>query len=476
MTLAERADLSVGAIKNLEGGKGSSLSTLIRVLRVLDRTDWLESLAPPITVSPLQMLAAKRATAAPRRRASPRRVAQTGLPALKGRSGPASRSEGPLGPGMTALKGRSARDDRHRLMAYVPVDVVEVLAGGAPRRCRCARSGVGVLRLRVLAGMASSRYRVGPTTMPTTTARYVFPTLPPLTFHRLPAMLADSLPDDFGNALTTAYLVNAGVAADAITPLDRLAYLASRGTGALEFRPSRGPRHRKSTALELSELVGAARDVVVGTFDDEDGINDALKHLIAVGTSAGGARAKAVVAWNPATKEVRSGQVPTDPGFEHWLLKLDGVGADVDLGESSDYGRIEYAYHRMATAAGITMTDCRLLHEGARSHFMTRRFDRAADGTKIHMQTLCALAHLDFRLVPGARLRAALRDGQSSRPRPRCTVEAYRRMLFNVASRTVMITRRTSRSSSPTEARGSSHPPTTSPMPTIRKVVGQLNT
>lgn len=319
-------------------------------------------------------------------------------------------------------------------MPYVPVDVIEVLAWG--RR-------VGAVALDPASGFYVFEYSpewrrngtdLAPTTMPTNTAAHVFTTLPPGTFHRLPAMLADSLPDDFGNALTTAYLVNEGVSASAITSLDRLAYLASRGTGALEFRPARGPRARKSTAVELSELVLAARTAVAGTFGDEDGITDAVKHLIAVGTSAGGARAKAVIAWNPITDEVRSGQLPADPGFEQWLLKLDGVGADTDLGQSADFGRIEYAYYLMATAAGISMSECRLLHEGGRSHFMTRRFDRAADGTKIHMQTLCALGHLDFRLI-GAHDYAQLFDMLSRLGLgPGARAEVYRRMVFNVAA------------------------------------------
>ena len=319
-------------------------------------------------------------------------------------------------------------------MAYLPVDVVEVLAWG---------HRVGAVALDPASGFHVFEYRadwrrrgieLAPTTMPTSTASHVSPTLPPDTFHRLPALLADSLPDDFGNALTTAHLVGQGVRAGDITPLDRLAYLASRGTGALEFRPSRGPRTRRSTAVELSELVFAARSAVAGAFDDERGITDAVKHLIAVGTSAGGARAKAVIAWNPATDEVRSGQVPTDPGFEQWLLKLDGVGPDTDLGESADFGRIEYAYHRMALAAGIAMTDCRLLHEGERAHFMTRRFDRTADGAKIHAQTLCALGHLDFRLI-GAHDYAQLFDiADRLDPGPDTRAEIYRRMVFNVAA------------------------------------------
>jgi serine/threonine-protein kinase HipA len=196
----------------------------------------------------------------------------------------------------------------------------------------------------------------------------------------------------------------------------------------------RGPRTRKATAIELSELVVAARSALAGDIGTEDGITDALKHLIAVGTSAGGARAKAVVALNAATGELRSGQVPADPGFEQWLLKFDGVGTDPDLGATGNFGRIEYAYYRMALAAGIEMTECRLLEEGGRAHFMTRRFDRAADGRKIHTQTLCALNHLDFRQV-GAHDYAQLfllleRLGLG----PDTRQEVFRRMTFNVAA------------------------------------------
>lgn len=264
--------------------------------------------------------------------------------------------------------------------------------------------------------------------------RFIFPNLPPLTYYRLPSMIADSLPDDFGNALTTAYLAGKGVLPANITPLDRLAYLGGRGMGALEFRPMRGPRTRKSTAIELSELVVAARSALTGDITDERNRTDAVAHLIAVGTSAGGARAKAVVALNPDTGELRSGQVPTDPGFEHWLLKLDGVRPDLDLGASGHYGRIEFAYSRMAAAAGITMTECHLLKEGGRAHFMTRRFDRTPDGAKIHVQSLCALSHLDFRQV-GAHDYAQLflqieQLGLGADAR----AEAYRRMVFNVAA------------------------------------------
>ena len=319
-------------------------------------------------------------------------------------------------------------------MAYIPVDVVEVRAWGQRVGAVALDPATGFYVFEYAPQWQASGVELAPTTMPLGTAAHVFPALATDTFHRLPALLADALPDDFGNALTTAYLVAEGVASGAITPLDRLAYLASRGTGALEFRPARGPRPRRSTAVELAELVMAARSAVAGVFDDERGVTDAVRHLIAVGTSAGGARAKAVIAWNPVSNEVRSGQVPADPGFEQWLLKLDGVGRDLDLGRSAGFGRIEFAYSEMAKAAGIAMGDCRLLHEGGRAHFMTRRFDRGADGSKTHMQTLCALGHLDFRLV-GAHDYAQLfemaeRLGLGADTR----AEIFRRMVFNVAA------------------------------------------
>lgn len=321
-------------------------------------------------------------------------------------------------------------------MPYQPVSVVEV---------RCWNELVGAVALDERSGFYVFEYDPGwvkssvelaPTTMPNDagTRTFVFPSLATETFHRLPAMLADSLPDEFGNALTTAYLANEGVPPTAITALDRLAYLGNRGLGALEFRPTRGPRTRKATAIELAELVTAARAMFTADLTTQDGLSTAISHLIAVGTSAGGARAKAVVAFNPATRELRSGQLPADPGFEQWLLKFDGVGSDSDLGTSAHFGRIEFAYSQMAKAAGVEMTECQLLEEGGRAHFMTRRFDRPADGSKVHTQTLCAMGQLDFRLI-GAHDYSqlflhidALGLGSDAR------AQAFRRMVFNVAA------------------------------------------
>ncbi len=170
--------------------------------------------------------------------------------------------------------------------------------------------------------------------------------------------------------------------------------------GALEFRPARGAHKGSSAPIKMKDLVEEARRVVQGTFSVDHEAKAALANIIKVGTSAGGARAKAVIAWNPATDEVRSGQFDAAPGFEHWLLKFDGVGKDEELGTGEGYGRIEFAYYLMATAAGIRMSDSRLLEENGRAHFMTKRFDREVIGGKTlkhHIQTLCAINHLDFR-------------------------------------------------------------------------------
>ena len=229
---------------------------------------------------------------------------------------------------------------------------------------------------------------------------YVFPSLPEATYFRLPALLADALPDDFGNALIDAWMAQRGIAKSSVTVLDRLAYMGKRGMGALEFRPARGAHKESSAPVEMKQLVEEARRLVQGTLSVDHEAKAALANIIKVGTSAGGARAKAVIAWNPATDEVRSGQFDAAPGFEHWLLKFDGVGKDKELGTGEGYGRIEFAYYLMATAAGIRMSDSRLLEENGRAHFMTRRFDREVIGGKTvkhHVQTLCAINHLDFR-------------------------------------------------------------------------------
>ena len=188
-----------------------------------------------------------------------------------------------------------------------------------------------------------------------------------------------------------------------ITALDRLAYASNRAIGALRFAPPGGPSAGEVSMVQLADLVTAARAQILGHLSDVD-VHDALASLISVGTSAGGARAKAVLAFNPTTGQMRSGQFGAPEGYEHWLLKLDGVGGPANrstdpFGDSEDYGRVEYAYHLMATHAGIEMSPSRLLLEGPRAHFMTRRFDRGPSGERLHLQTLCALAHLDYNVA-----------------------------------------------------------------------------
>jgi len=267
---------------------------------------------------------------------------------------------------------------------------------------------------------------------------YVFPTLPEATYFRLPALLADALPDDFGNALIDAWMAQRGIAKTSVTVLDRLAYMGKRGMGALEFRPARGA-HKESTApVEMKELVEEARRLVQGTFAVDHEAKAALANIIKVGTSAGGARAKAVIAWNPATDEVRSGQFDAATGFEHWLLKFDGVGEDEELGTGEGYGRTEFAYYLMATTAGISMSQSRLLEENGRAHFMTKRFDREVIGGKTlkhHIQTLCAINHLDFKQRGTHDYSQLFMTARALGLDDDALDQIFRRMAFNVMAR-----------------------------------------
>ena len=243
---------------------------------------------------------------------------------------------------------------------------------------------------------------LAPLTMPLEDQReaFVFSNLPEATFQRLPGMLADALPDEFGNALIDAWMAKHGVLKNAVTTLDRLAYMGKRGMGALEFKPALGAHKESAAPLRMKALVEEARKAIEGDLSVDAEAEAALADIIRVGTSAGGARAKAVVAWDRKAQQIRSGQFDLAPGFEPWVLKFDGVGKYPELGTGAEYGRIEYAYYRMATEAGIVMSECRLLEESGRAHFMTRRFDRdVVKGRTIkhHAQTLCALNDLDFK-------------------------------------------------------------------------------
>lgn len=259
----------------------------------------------------------------------------------------------------------------------------------------------------------------------------VFADLPDATYKRLPAFLADALPDDFGNSLIDAWMAGKGIDKSAITALDRLAYMGKRGMGALEFRPARSPATTNSTAIELSRLIESARSALIGDINADHLAKAALAQIIQVGTSAGGARAKAVIAWNPQTNEIRPGQFDVAPGFEHWLLKFDGMGTDQELGVSQNYGRIEYAYYLMACAAGIKMSLSRLLSENGRAHFMTLRFDRTGN-QKHHMQTLCALSHLDYKQRASHDYSQLFLTVKQLQLGYSAAEETFRRMAFNV--------------------------------------------
>lgn len=292
------------------------------------------------------------------------------------------------------------------------------------------------------AEFAASGIEVAPLTVPLDTRVYEFPELPRGTFHGLPGLLADSLPDRFGNALIDAWLATTGRTPQSFTTIERLCYTGTRGMGALEFAPVLGPRPRRSTKIDIDALVTLASDILTERRNMKAtlsgaGRKKALADILRVGTSAGGARAKAVIAWNRTTSEVRSGQVAAGPGFSYWLLKFDGVAGNKDreMDDPQGYGVIEYAYSLMARAAGITMSECRLLEEHGRRHFMTRRFDRGPGGRKLHMLSLGALAHFDFN-DPGAYSyeQAFLAIRQMELPMA-ALEEQFRRMLFNIVAR-----------------------------------------
>ena len=303
--------------------------------------------------------------------------------------------------------------------------------------------GGGPAAFQYAPAFAASGIEVSPLRMPLRAAPYVFGALNPESFHGLPGLLADSLPDRYGRALIDAWLAGRGRRPESFDSVERLCYVGRRGMGALEFRPERGPRAATSHDIRIDALVELASEVLSERAQLVASLaaghrERAMRDILRVGTSAGGARAKAVIAWNPQTGEVRSGQLEVGPGFEHWLLKLDGVSGNRDrerLADPQGYGAIELAYAHMAGDVGIAMTECRLLEENGRRHFMTRRFDRDPAGGKRHMQSLAALAHFDFA-QPGAHsyeqafqvIRELGLDADAAE-------QQFRRMVFNVVAR-----------------------------------------
>ncbi len=289
---------------------------------------------------------------------------------------------------------------------------------------------------------AHSHIQVAPIMMPLAEQVYAFPQLARQSFSGLPGMIADSLPDRFGNALINAWLARQGKDAGSFGALERLCYVGTRGMGALEYRPAVGPQIDKQGHIEIESLIRLAgkildqrNDFSVTLLEGEE--EEAMAQLLKVGTSAGGARPKAILAWNPETKEVRSGQIYTEDGFQYWILKFDGLSetSQTELSSTRGYGAIEYAYFLMAQAAGIHMSESRLLEENGRRHFMTKRFDRTDDGSKLHMQSFGGMAHFDFNMAGAYGYEQALRTIRKLGLSVEAVEEQFRRMVFNVMAR-----------------------------------------
>lgn len=258
------------------------------------------------------------------------------------------------------------------------------------------------------------------------------------TFIGLPGLLADALPDAYGRALLNSWLASQGRAEGEANPVERLCYQGTRSMGALEFRPMKDIALEQSSPVEIEELIKVAamatNDKAVFKEHLDDDVQRAVMNIIRVGTSAGGQRTKAVIAINDTTGEIRSGQVAAPEEFNHWLIKFDGVNNRM-LGDPMGYGRIEYVYYLMAKAAGIDMNECRLLEENGRAHFLTRRFDRVGGSEKIHMQTLCGIAHYDFQQPGAYSYEQALMVMRRMKLPFTDAVEFFRRAVFNVIAR-----------------------------------------
>ena len=313
------------------------------------------------------------------------------------------------------------------------VDIAEVRLWG-----RC----IGALSWDGDRGLGSFEYdqaflgsdiQLAPLMMPLGPGVFRFPTLARDSFYGLPGMLADCLPDKFGNLLIDQWLAVQGRERASFSPVERLCYMGVRGMGGLEFAPAMRRGREPSANLQIARLVELANSALAR---QEAVAVEGVEDILRVGSSAGGARAKAIVAWNSETGEFRSGQTTAPRGFEHWLLKFDGVDGnrDKELADPMGFGLIEYAYYHMALAAGIEMSPCRILSEGGRHHFMTRRFDREGND-KIFMQSLCALGHFDFNQAGAYSYEQALRVGETLGLDKDQLRQLYRRMVFNILAR-----------------------------------------
>lgn len=275
-----------------------------------------------------------------------------------------------------------------------------------------------------------------PLMMPVKQGRiYSFGNLNRDVFYGLPGMLADSLPDTYGRALFDKWLSIVGRTSG--NPIETLCFLGQRCMGALEFEPATGPV-TTDMKIEIDSLVEVAKEALskkeeFGTNLDADR-KAAIAEILRLGTSAGGQRAKAVIAYNKETGEVRSGQVQAPTGFDYYLIKLDGVSAEAGFKETENFGRLEFSFSLLAKECGIEMTECALIEENGRAHFLTKRFDRV-NGNKIHMQTLCGIAHYDFHLRRAYSYEQAFNVMRRLRLPYSQAEEMFLRMVFNVVIR-----------------------------------------
>ena len=314
---------------------------------------------------------------------------------------------------------------------------------------------VGAVAWDEQSGIASFEYKpdfkrlgweLSPLKMPLTSTQNIF-SFPELrkerdsvydTFKGLPGLLADMLPDRYGNELINLWLAQQGRPENSMNPVEMLCFIGKRGMGALEFEPATLKQNINTFSIEIDSLVQIAGKMLskkeafsTNLKSDEE---KALREILKIGTSAGGARPKAVIAYNEKTGEVRSGQTRVPEGFEHWLLKLDGV-SEVQLGSTRGYGRVEYAYYLMAIDCGIEMMPCRLLEENGRAHFMTKRFDREGSYTKHHIQTFCAIKHLDYNRINSYSYEQLFQTMRELKLTYAQAEQMFRRMVFNVLAR-----------------------------------------
>jgi serine/threonine-protein kinase HipA len=317
------------------------------------------------------------------------------------------------------------------------VKIWDTLAGGIVWD---SETGIGSFEFEP--SFLNTGWNLSPIKMSLSTAQNRFFSFPDLRdnnlFKGLPGLLADVLPDRYGNTIINTWLARRGRPLNSMNPVELLCFIGKRGMGALEFEPAIPKSTKTSTKIEINELIKVANEILSGrkNFSTNLAVNEekALLDILKIGTSAGGARAKAVIAYNITTGEIRSGQADAPKGFTQWLMKFDGV-SDKQLGGTHGYGRVEMAYNFMALDAGIEMSECKLLEENDRAHFITRRFDRAQNNEKLHIQSFCAMQHFDFNDVNTFSYEQLFQTLRLLHIDYQQAEQLFRRMVFNVLSR-----------------------------------------